>query len=1388
MDVFALREDVIHDYADYVRSFVTIRDSDIDAFVTKQFTSGVLWPQALLQLNPAFEPGQPLIELAADGILHPECLKIFRDKPAPDEDNGPLQLHRHQVEGIRAAHAGDNFVVTTGTGSGKSLAYIVPIVDHVLRSRAEPGRRGIKEIVVYPMNALANSQLGELRKFLEHGYPKDRPPVRFAQYTGQEKREQRERILADPPDILLTNYVMLELLLTRPFERQLIHAARDLRFLVLDELHTYRGRPGAHVALLVRRVREACDRHRPDEQVRAHRRRQPRRVPLDPAHPPPPRRRPDRHGRRRCLRASSVSSSAARTSWTPCGTRSGATCPELPANTNSLSTKRRDHPMTSDQEAPTATGADAGLSGEQQIRLALEEIVRRGGTASSGHFYEAIEHHMSGHKLSFQGRASLRYFVNRVAVERGLVFAHDPTVPGWRITDAGRRYLQDTGRTDTVQPLRILPIHNKPFLPTVLWLDPGGPDSAEVAISTQPPLDHPLYRVDDLKAWTLGGDPERALPSSDPRRPKKIHRERALRCFFDQLFDAAPRRFIAARELFFLLADAPAEGARAHRRLLARTARELWPQLPVRFLHETEMAFEYVRLIRGDLDFSPNSPAIYIVIDCGARHCTFSAIYTPSDADAPVLRALPSVSVGITGLTVDTNLLTDARSQLGLGKDDPTLDLRAIEYAKLRVARSNRPYTLHGPAGRAWKLQPKRLRHLGGSIVGSFDRPLKQIVAAATAAVYPDATQPGHAPIRGIILSGGASQLPGLEGAVRTLLTLSAEVPCHNLGDQAASAAAIGAMAHVLHRQGRLHPPDSAKAIAALEFFPTLLDDIHLSWTVDDRPPQDLRLAERDRWPTAYQIEEVATVALPAWSKKTASVTLGWGPDAAAHGELLRPKGETQWLAIDCKQRQPELRRAALAHDAIRISSDNPRPEIQDFDTALVPGPSSASQPRPVSSPPSLAYTFPGDALVIDFGAAKTLLVTADAAGAINPESFALPGALAPPQLAEGYTWQPEADETDTNGDEDGDEEFHQSAQEDVREAVRPGPARPLRPADLSEAEFLTKARDLAVAAGLDIPNDALAAVHLAATTRPFVLLAGPPGLGKTTLASFYASLLGCGVDDQTLLWLAIQAHWVSDETLVENDASLLPPLCARGHAYPDLLQVALLDEFNLTRPEYYLSRYFSALDSRVPLAHRKDGPLKLPTDAGGRSRLLTFATLNIDESSRPPSDKILDRAFLIEPAELLRTKKVRRVNLQPPTHRISAATWSRWCDTPSDLDHPEELDAVLAIFDAHASAHPSIIHESLSPSRRAIHDVCTFIHRYQEIGEEALGGMTRAQALDRAIAGRILPRLRGEVAQLRRLLDPLATLFAEQSWLNSLRHIKAMQNRAEFGFVSFWG
>jgi len=255
MDVFGLRDQVIHDYADYVRSFVRIRDARINEFVQTSLQAEVLWPQPLIQMNPSFEPGGWVNDLVDEGLLHSECRNIFRVKSEANPTGSAMLLHRHQVEAIRAARQKANYVLTTGTGSGKSLAYIVPVVDHVLRR----GRgRGIQAIVVYPMNALCNSQYGELEKFLRIGYGTGNEPVRFDRYTGQEGLEKREEIAANPPDILLTNYVMLELILTRPFEKRMVNAARGLSFLVLDELHTYRGRQGADVALLVRRVREAC--------------------------------------------------------------------------------------------------------------------------------------------------------------------------------------------------------------------------------------------------------------------------------------------------------------------------------------------------------------------------------------------------------------------------------------------------------------------------------------------------------------------------------------------------------------------------------------------------------------------------------------------------------------------------------------------------------------------------------------------------------------------------------------------------------------------------------------------------------------------------------------------------------------------------------------------------------------------------------------------------------------------------------------------------------------------------------------------------------------------------------------------------------------------------
>jgi len=255
MNVFDLRNSLIEDYSSYISSFIQIRDPKIKAYVDRSIEEGLLWPDPLIQLNPTFEPGKWIDDLCDEGILNKECKRVFRRKQSAEEYGQPLLLHKHQEDAIRTARGGHNYILTTGTGSGKSLAYIIPIVDYVLRNGSG---KGIQAIIVYPMNALANSQRGELEKFLQFGYPDGKGPVTFERYTGQENEQEKQRIMSKPPDILLTNYVMLELILTRPDERKtLVNAAQGLRFLVLDELHTYRGRQGADVSMLVRRTREA---------------------------------------------------------------------------------------------------------------------------------------------------------------------------------------------------------------------------------------------------------------------------------------------------------------------------------------------------------------------------------------------------------------------------------------------------------------------------------------------------------------------------------------------------------------------------------------------------------------------------------------------------------------------------------------------------------------------------------------------------------------------------------------------------------------------------------------------------------------------------------------------------------------------------------------------------------------------------------------------------------------------------------------------------------------------------------------------------------------------------------------------------------------------------
>ena len=252
--IFALHAAVIDDYRTFVESFIRIADDRIRASVEEKLARQELWPEPLVQLSPTYKMAQTVDDLARAGMIRPETAHFFRTA-----SNAPFRLYQHQYEAVERAARGESFVVTSGTGSGKSTCYFLPIIDDLLR-QTKPGS-GVQALIIYPMNALVNSQEQALRRLADQyrvQYGREFP-IRFARYTGETSEELRQELRRNPPHILLTNYVMAELMLVRPDDQKLIgETMKGLRFLVFDELHTYRGRQGADVAMLIRRLKQRC--------------------------------------------------------------------------------------------------------------------------------------------------------------------------------------------------------------------------------------------------------------------------------------------------------------------------------------------------------------------------------------------------------------------------------------------------------------------------------------------------------------------------------------------------------------------------------------------------------------------------------------------------------------------------------------------------------------------------------------------------------------------------------------------------------------------------------------------------------------------------------------------------------------------------------------------------------------------------------------------------------------------------------------------------------------------------------------------------------------------------------------------------------------------------
>lgn len=181
MDIFDIHQGILDEYKEFVNGFIHIKNQAIRNKVEKELQDGKLWPDPLIQFNPAYKREKTAEELCDEGTLHPEVGKMFQG----------FNLYTHQVRALNLGAKDQDFIVTTGTGSGKSLTYLGTIFNYIMNN---PSDSGIKAIIVYPMNALINSQYEAVQK-LKNGYAGSGGIFpRVARYTGQEGQDERERI------------------------------------------------------------------------------------------------------------------------------------------------------------------------------------------------------------------------------------------------------------------------------------------------------------------------------------------------------------------------------------------------------------------------------------------------------------------------------------------------------------------------------------------------------------------------------------------------------------------------------------------------------------------------------------------------------------------------------------------------------------------------------------------------------------------------------------------------------------------------------------------------------------------------------------------------------------------------------------------------------------------------------------------------------------------------------------------------------------------------------------------------------------------------------------------------------------------------------------------